>query len=145
MFIFIKGMNPKTSSPFNFPTSGSGNTTSSAMFPASGIFGSTPVSTTAPFSPYLLPSQTPWAGAALNTQPFGSVLTPNHPYLQVYTITHYTTYYSLRLLYLRVLLIFKKNCRLSYLLFLEKCAPYNNQSLGKLGTNQNVSQKFSTK
>ena len=38
-----------------------------------------------PFAPpYLLPSHTPWAGAALNTQQFGNVLPPNHPYLQVF-------------------------------------------------------------
>ena len=80
-------MNTKTGSSFDFSIPG--NAASSVMFPpsTSGMFGGASASSNAPFSSYLLPSQTPWAGAALNAQSFANVLTPNHPYLQVLKLT----------------------------------------------------------
>ena len=56
-------------SPFVFP-------------PNPGFFGAGAQSAPPPppFAPYLVPAQTPWAGAAT----MNNVLTPNHPYLQVF-------------------------------------------------------------
>ena len=58
-------------SPFVFP-------------PNPGFFGTGAQSAPPPppFAPYLVPAQTPWAGAAT----MNNVLTPNHPYLQVFYV-----------------------------------------------------------
>ena len=58
-------------SPFVFP-------------PNPGFFGAGAQSAPPPppFAPYLVPAQTPWAGAAT----MNNVLTPNHPYLQVFYV-----------------------------------------------------------
>ena len=37
-----------------------------------------------PVPPYMMPNQTPWAGATAAAANFSNVLTPNHPYLQVF-------------------------------------------------------------
>lgn len=71
----LGGMNHKKTagshSPFAFP-------------PNPGFFGTGAQSAPPPppFAPYLVPAQTPWAGAAT----MNNVLTPNHPYLQDYAM-----------------------------------------------------------
>ena len=67
-------------SPFVFP-------------PNPGFFGTGAQSAPPPppFAPYLVPAQTPWAGAAT----MNNVLTPNHPYLQVFYVLFFSYTYSL--------------------------------------------------
>ena len=67
-YFFRLGMNQKRPQSFVFPPSNPASTTYLGNQAAP------------PFSPYLLPSQTPWAGAAA----VNNVLPPNHPYLQVF-------------------------------------------------------------
>ena len=67
-------------SPFVFP-------------PNPGFFGAGAQSAPPPppFAPYLVPAQTPWAGAAT----MNNVLTPNHPYLQVFYVLFFSYTFSL--------------------------------------------------
>ena len=92
-------MNPSTSypSPLDAFAAMGNDAASSLLFPnvSPGLMlGSNPAGISGtPFAPYLLPSHTPWAGAAMNTQQFGNVLPPNHPYLQVFFFLTHRTYY----------------------------------------------------
>ena len=101
--VICSGMspNPTFPSPFDAFAAMGNDPASSLLFPnvSPGLLGSNPVISATPFAPYILPSHTPWAGAALNTQQFGNVLPPNHPYLQV-------------------LIFFKRHTFIAFLLFL---------------------------
>jgi len=76
----LGGMNQKKTSgphsPYVFPTN-----CNPGFFGA----GAQSIPPPPPFHPYLMPAQTPWAGAAAAAA-INNVLTPNHPYLQDYAL-----------------------------------------------------------